>query len=400
MSNDYQGRQRYPGRSDAGRREYDLFGRETSHGRGRSHGPRQSYGADREGYQGRDRGDGSSWGDDRGRPQYDALGRYYEEDERQYQPGRSSGQRGHGDWREEQAGHGARLYGERDFPSVGEHDYRGMHRQYGQHQGDHDDYRRRGHRSWEEHYDDGGEYGSYPSGQGQRQASWRASGPGQGVVSRSADPGQSSYGGFTNEDPSYQYQQRQPGGYPGDQEYRVPRMGEPGPWQRSGGHQQDSSYGENRQWYGEDAHRDHRRGWGAQSQRRTSPKGYTRSDDRVREDICERLSHSGLDVSEVSVEVKDGTVTLEGTVEDRWTKYVIEDHADDCLGVKEIDNRIRVLRSQGYSRGETSTHAGGSSQTGSEGRSEQGSGSSASAGGGSGQHAEQGESGSDPKRSK
>lgn len=79
----------------------------------------------------------------------------------------------------------------------------------------------------------------------------------------------------------------------------------------------------------------------ARSQRIT-PKGYVRSDERVREDLCERLSHSGLDVSDVSVEVSDGTVTLEGTVPNRATKHAIEDCADDCLGVNDIQNHIRV----------------------------------------------------------
>lgn len=67
-----------------------------------------------------------------------------------------------------------------------------------------------------------------------------------------------------------------------------------------------------------------------------------RSDERVREDLCERLSHSGLDVSDVSVDVSDGVVALEGTVPDRRTKHAIEDCADDCLGVTDIQNRIRV----------------------------------------------------------
>src|SRR5690554_4347475 len=37
--------------------------------------------------------------------------------------------------------------------------------------------------------------------------------------------------------------------------------------------------------------------------RRILPKGYTRSDDRILEDVCEQLSRSGLDVSDVSVKV-------------------------------------------------------------------------------------------------
>jgi osmotically-inducible protein OsmY len=46
-----------------------------------------------------------------------------------------------------------------------------------------------------------------------------------------------------------------------------------------------------------------------------------RSDERVKEQLCERLAdHDGIDVSDVSVEVKDGDVTLTGTVNARKEK--------------------------------------------------------------------------------
>lgn len=76
------------------------------------------------------------------------------------------------------------------------------------------------------------------------------------------------------------------------------------------------------------------------------PKNYQRSDERVREDICERLMACAGDIelSDVSVDVKDKHVTLEGSVPERWMKHAIEDLADDCLGVQDVDNRIRVSR--------------------------------------------------------
>lgn len=76
----------------------------------------------------------------------------------------------------------------------------------------------------------------------------------------------------------------------------------------------------------------------------TLPKGYTRSDERIREDVCEHLGLSGLDVSDVSVEVSKGHVTLEGTVKERHHKHAIEDCADDCMGVQGVENRIRVRK--------------------------------------------------------
>lgn len=74
------------------------------------------------------------------------------------------------------------------------------------------------------------------------------------------------------------------------------------------------------------------------------PKGYQRSDERLKEDICERLMWRGehIDVSEVSIDVKEGNVTLEGAVPERRMKHAIEDIVDECMGVKEIENRIRV----------------------------------------------------------
>lgn len=78
---------------------------------------------------------------------------------------------------------------------------------------------------------------------------------------------------------------------------------------------------------------------------RIYPKGYVRSDERIREDLCEALGDSGLDVSNVTVMVKDGVVTLDGTVTQRGVKHAIEDYADDCGGVKEIINNIRVVAS-------------------------------------------------------
>ncbi|KWF22737.1 BON domain-containing protein [Burkholderia pseudomultivorans] len=79
--------------------------------------------------------------------------------------------------------------------------------------------------------------------------------------------------------------------------------------------------------------------------RRRGPKGYTRSDERIREDVCERLAHAlEIDVSDVSVQVQEGCVTLDGTVPVRWMKHGIEDLADDCLGVRDVDNRVRVRR--------------------------------------------------------
>ncbi|MET1531845.1 BON domain-containing protein [Burkholderia sola] len=97
--------------------------------------------------------------------------------------------------------------------------------------------------------------------------------------------------------------------------------------------------------FGRDTERDalrHRRG----------PKGYTRSDERIREDVCERLAHAlEIDVSDVAVQVKEGRVELDGTVPARWMKHDIEDLADGCLGVRDVENRVRVRRDDEHDTG-------------------------------------------------
>lgn len=76
------------------------------------------------------------------------------------------------------------------------------------------------------------------------------------------------------------------------------------------------------------------------------PKGYTRSDERLREDISERLMQAyDIDSSEVTVQVQGGKVVLDGTVPSRRMKHAIEDIADNAPGVQDVDNRIRVTNS-------------------------------------------------------
>ncbi|KVN27168.1 hypothetical protein WT11_29190 [Burkholderia stagnalis] len=79
--------------------------------------------------------------------------------------------------------------------------------------------------------------------------------------------------------------------------------------------------------------------------RRQGPKGYTRSDERIREDVCERLAGAlDIDVSNVSVQVNEGRVELDGTVPARWMKHCVEDIADGCMCVRDVENRVRVQR--------------------------------------------------------
>jgi len=73
------------------------------------------------------------------------------------------------------------------------------------------------------------------------------------------------------------------------------------------------------------------------------PRGYQRSDERIREDVCECMCRSGdLDASDIEVRVSNAEVTLLGTVRDRQDKRLAEDLADQVSGVREIHNQLRV----------------------------------------------------------
>jgi hypothetical protein len=75
------------------------------------------------------------------------------------------------------------------------------------------------------------------------------------------------------------------------------------------------------------------------------PKGYKRSDERIMEDVHERLSDDNfLDASGIEVNVTGGDVILTGTVADKTDKRRAEDIAESVSGVTNVENRIRVSR--------------------------------------------------------
>lgn len=76
------------------------------------------------------------------------------------------------------------------------------------------------------------------------------------------------------------------------------------------------------------------------------PKGYQRSDERLTEDINERLTYDDdIDASDVSVNVASGEATLTGTVNSRSEKRRAEDLADDVPGITHVQNNLRVKQS-------------------------------------------------------
>lgn len=73
------------------------------------------------------------------------------------------------------------------------------------------------------------------------------------------------------------------------------------------------------------------------------PKGYVRSDDRIREDVSDRLrDDEHIDAGDIDVSVSECEVVLSGTVESRFAKRHAEDLAESVSGVRNVENRIRV----------------------------------------------------------
>lgn len=98
------------------------------------------------------------------------------------------------------------------------------------------------------------------------------------------------------------------------------------------------------------------------------PKGYQRSDERIREDVSEKLYEAHeVDASEIEVQVKNGEVTLSGTVSDRQQKRRAEEIVEQCTGVKDVQNQIRVQQSGTRNQGnQTEQNGQGMRQNSSE----------------------------------
>jgi osmotically-inducible protein OsmY len=73
------------------------------------------------------------------------------------------------------------------------------------------------------------------------------------------------------------------------------------------------------------------------------PRGYQRADDRIHEEINDRLTAHGLiDATDIECRVQAGEVTLTGWVDSRAAKRAAEDVAEDVHGVREVHNQLRI----------------------------------------------------------
>ncbi|MGH7710178.1 MAG: BON domain-containing protein [Gemmatimonadaceae bacterium] len=75
------------------------------------------------------------------------------------------------------------------------------------------------------------------------------------------------------------------------------------------------------------------------------PRGYRRSDERIREEVNERLArHPDLDATDIDVRVSDAGVVLLGVVEDRRAKRLAEDIVEEVWGIDDVRNELKVRR--------------------------------------------------------
>ena len=121
--------------------------------------------------------------------------------------------------------------------------------------------------------------------------------------------------------------------------FRTKQRGERGWWDRASD--------EVSSWFGDrDAERrrqmDERR---EGNYRGKGPKNYTRSDNRIAEDINDRLTdYAYIDASDIDVKVNNSEVVLSGSVDSRYDKRLAESIAEDVTGVRNVENHIRVNR--------------------------------------------------------
>jgi hypothetical protein len=74
------------------------------------------------------------------------------------------------------------------------------------------------------------------------------------------------------------------------------------------------------------------------------PKGYSRSDQQIKDDVCDILYiNREVDARSIIVEVRQSCVYLKGSVKDRNQKKVAESLVESIMGVQDIFNELRIL---------------------------------------------------------
>ncbi len=177
--------------------------------------------------------------------------------------------------------------------------------------------------------------------------------------------GQENYGGQKNWDREEGLYDQ--GAYGSHEDYGRNQPGEESPSRPIGGygHAQQSGYRPGPGSYGRSEYGSPR---SIRRYRGRPPRGYERSDERVKEMICERLMEDpSVDVGDVSINVTGGRVTLEGTVHSRRMKYDIEEIVEEC-GAKDVQDNLRI--GSGQSSFDSGSNQGGNTTSSSPSSSE------------------------------
>jgi osmotically-inducible protein OsmY len=209
------------------------------------------------------------------------------------------------------------------------------------------------------HYDRPDRPGSWLGRRGERRSDEAERGPWS-----ARDPSELERGRGRGRDP---YESDEEGGGYGEQGFVPRRRGQPfEEWQRDA----EREFAPEPRIYGGTPAQ--QRGWERLERRGRfagrGPKGYQRSDERIREDVCDGLTADpDIDAVEIVVLVEEGEVTLDGSVPDRRMKRDAEDRVEEISGVRQVHNRLRVESRSDSER--STTGAGGSSEAGAtEGR--------------------------------
>jgi osmotically-inducible protein OsmY len=108
----------------------------------------------------------------------------------------------------------------------------------------------------------------------------------------------------------------------------------------------DRRFGDTRRYSGADPYaspRRDQRDWAGPNYAGRGPRGYQRTDERIREAVCDALTDDpGIDASDVEVQVRGGEVTLTGGVRTREEKRFTEDIVERVSGVREVNNNLKV----------------------------------------------------------
>jgi osmotically-inducible protein OsmY len=84
-------------------------------------------------------------------------------------------------------------------------------------------------------------------------------------------------------------------------------------------------------------------GWTTGSVKGRISEGANVSDERLREDICDRLMQMGpVDCTEIDVSVNNGVVQLEGTLPNEDFKQRVLDVVSTVAGTDQIESRLQI----------------------------------------------------------